>query len=171
MEAVDVPVEQGSGRSRSWRHRLDFGRADGVEIRSDGGEPVAVPSLGEVAIEAAAFTADGSRLFAAGMAPDVHVIDPSSAAVIDTVPDVAGRVTGLAVSPDGGSLVTAGPPADVPWSDDEVRVHRLADLAWSPDGRWVAMNLEHAHGGGEVRTMSAGLPARPPAELRAPAAA
>ncbi|MFC7327712.1 WD40 repeat domain-containing protein [Marinactinospora rubrisoli] len=181
--AVEVPLEQGFARSRTGRHRIEFGQVDGVEFLVDG-QRVPVPGVEEVAVETAAFTTDESRLFAAGMARDVHVIDPESRVVVDRISDVAGRVSGLAVSPCGGYLITAGSPADAPMEDDVVLVHRLGDrkvvlrhrpgadvagLAWSPDGRWVAMNLEHTSGGGELRVMPVGLPAEPPAELRAPA--
>lgn len=177
---VEAPAQRGNARSRTGRYRVEYGEDYGLDLLVDGGERVRVRPAEELTIEAAAFTADETRLFVGGMGPDVHVIDPSSGTVVDTHAGVVARVTGLAVSPDGAYLVVCGSP-DEQTDEDEITVLRLADrtpvmrrrvggyvaaLAWTD--RWLAVNVEHEDGGGETRIMPTGLPERPPEDLRPP---
>ncbi|WP_410656105.1 WD40 repeat domain-containing protein [Amycolatopsis sp. lyj-112] len=179
-DAVDVHLELGHGRSRTGRHRIEFGNRPGVGFLVRGGDAVQVPGIEEIAIESVAFTGDESRLFAGGMTSDVFVIDAASASVVGTIPDVAPRVGVVAVSPGGDYLVTAGEPGSNPrlergeeicvrrGSDGEIVIHHwpgalVGGLAWSPDDRWLAVCLEHRRGGGELRIMPIGMPTRPAA--------
>lgn len=91
-------------------------------------------------------------------------------------------------SPDGGYLVEIGEVNHDPYAEeagDEVVVRRADDgvavihhwpggyvpcIAWSPDGRWLALAVEHlrGNGGGEVQVMPIGLLTVPPLGLGAP---
>ncbi|MGW5642102.1 WD40 repeat domain-containing protein [Saccharopolyspora sp. NPDC003752] len=178
---VEVPLERGELRSRSGAHRIDFGLAPGVDFLLDGDERARIPVA---AIADAAFAEDESRLFASTFGRDLHVIDPSSRTVVDTI-DVASSVLQLALSPSSAYLVTAANTGGDIWGADghELCVRRLGDrevimshwpggnvydLAWSPDNRWLALHTEDAEGAGETRVMRIGLPAEPPADLRPP---
>ncbi|TDC89586.1 pentapeptide repeat-containing protein [Actinomadura sp. 7K507] len=177
---VDAPLERGRTRSSSGRHRAEYGIAVGVEFL-DG--PKALDS-DELMIEAAAFTSDESRLFVAGMSPDVFVLDPSTGEVLDSFADTGERVWELAVSPDGAYLVTSAPTSSHE-AELEIRVRRTRDqqivarhrlngyvsgLQWSPDGRRLVVMVTGAALGapGEIHVLPIGLPADPPGDLRPP---
>ncbi len=182
-DPVDVQLELGDRRSRTARHRIEFGNTDGLEFLAVGGDPVHVADLEKIVIEAVTFTGDESRLFVGGVTKDVFVIDTATAEVIDTITDVvAYRIGALAVSPEGDYLVSAGESSFNPWDErgEEICVRRLGDgeivihhwpgalvsgLEWSPDGRWLAVSLEHNPSGGELRIVPVGLPAEPPSAL------
>lgn len=104
---VDVPRQPGKARSRTGRYRVGYGEGYWLdELVSDSGRAEGVVPVGaddpEFTVESAAFTADESRLFLAGMGANIHVLDPSTVSIVDTIVDVGERVHGLAVSPDGG---------------------------------------------------------------------
>ncbi|MER6948820.1 pentapeptide repeat-containing protein [Nonomuraea sp. NPDC000554] len=180
--ALDVPVEAGHARSRTGRHRVEYGVGKGIRFVGAFRDDVHLDGCAYV--DTVAFTADESRLFAAGMRNGVSVLDPSAGVVLDTVDAGVHRMRSLAVSPDGAYLAVAGRTSEYVESD-ELRVLRLGDrqvvtryelgkevrpLAWSPDGRWLAAAVGGESGGG-LRVMPVGLPAEPPAALRqAPAA-
>ncbi|MGW4500313.1 WD40 repeat domain-containing protein [Micromonospora sp. NPDC004336] len=179
---VDAPVELGTTRSRTGRHRVQFGDGEGIGLLAGDGDPVPVRGVEPVTIVTADFTADESRLFAAGW-EHLYVIDPAAGAVLETVVHPEQEQTQrLAVSPDGAYLVMCLSGSGGLWSEegDEVRVRRLSDgkvvvrhwpghevtdARWSPDGRWLALALEHDSGEGELRIVPVGMPAEPPADL------
>ncbi len=141
-------------------------------------EPVLLAPGIDGPVRAAAFSPDGSRLYVANLSTDIHVIDPATGTVVDTIVRAAAQVDGLAVSPDGAYLATIG-ASIANYSAErgsEVCLRRLSDgevilrhwpgadltqIAWSPDDRWLALTDSE----GTVRLMPMGLPAEPPAGL------
>jgi WD40 repeat protein len=185
---VDVPRQPGKARSRTARYRVGYGEGYWLdEFVGDSGRAEGVVPVGaddpEFTVESAAFTADESRLFVAGMGANIHVLDPSTVSIVDTIVDVGDRVHGLAVSPDGGYVAaTVDTNRYHEPNESELCVWRVADhkivtrrrggiyggpLAWSPDGRWLAANVTTGDDGygGETRIFPIGLPADPPAGL------
>ncbi|GAA3659742.1 hypothetical protein GCM10022224_023940 [Nonomuraea antimicrobica] len=186
--SVDVPRQPGKARSRTGRYRVDYGEGYWLDaFVSDSGRAEDVVPVGaddpEFTVESAAFTADESRLFVAGMDSNIHVLDSSTVSIVDTIADVGERVIGLAVSPDGAFVAaTVDTNRYYEPSEHELCVWRIADhkivtrrrggiyggpLAWSPDGRWLAANVTTGFDGcgGETRIFPIGLPADPPAGL------
>ncbi|MCA2175919.1 hypothetical protein LDL08_06975 [Nonomuraea glycinis] len=186
--SVDVPRQPGKARSRTGRYRVDYGEGYWLDaFVSDSGIAEGVVPVGaddpEFTVESAAFTADESRLFVAGMGANIHVLDPSTVSIVGTIADVGEGVKGLAVSPDGAYVAaTVDTNRYYEPSEHELCVWRITDhkiitrrrggiyggpLAWSPDGRWLAANVTtDVDGyGGETRIFPIGLPADPPAGL------
>ncbi|GAA4973720.1 hypothetical protein GCM10023334_099380 [Nonomuraea thailandensis] len=186
--SVDVPRQPGRARSRTGRYRVDYGEGYWLDAfvgdcgRAEGVVPAGADDP-EFTVESAAFTADESRLFVAGVGANIHVLDPSTVSIVDTIADVGEQVSGLAVSPDGAYVAaTAGTNRYYEPGEHELCVWRIADhkivtrrrggiyggpLAWSPDGRWLAANVITGLDGygGETRIFPIGLPADPPAGL------
>jgi WD40 repeat protein len=186
--SVDVPRQSGKTRSRTGRYRVGYGEGYWLdEFVGDSGSAEEVVPAGaddpEFTVEAAAFTLDESRLFVAGMGPNVYVLDPSSVRVVDAISDLGTRVGGLAVSPDGAYVAaTVNTNRYHEPAEFELCVWRAADhkvvtrrrggpfggpLAWSPDGRWLAANVTTGGDGygGETRIFRIGIPTEPPAGL------
>jgi WD40 repeat protein len=105
----------------------------------------------------AEFTPDGKQLIVAGLDETVYIRDAKTLAVIRRLKGQGEAIAGLAISPDGRTLVTAGadptdsrnPAKVVIWdlpSGQIKRVlqagHRARALAFSPDGKWLALTLK-----------------------------
>jgi sugar lactone lactonase YvrE len=110
----------------------------------------------------------------------VHVIEPASGRVLDTIPVPGDWLNSLAASPDGAYLAVATED----WNDERKcrpDIYRVADrelvmrrpakdrtpagisarsLAWSPDGARLAATVEN-----EIHLFRIGLPDEPPARL------
>ncbi|WP_051467680.1 pentapeptide repeat-containing protein [Actinomadura oligospora] len=173
-----VPEEGGFARSRTGRHRVEFGYQSGVRFL--GGPTVLGSGEDRVSIGSVSFTEDESRLFAAGTGPVVHVIDPGTG-VVDRIDEPCDQLWAVAVSPDGAYLATS---LFVSHRDErqEVRVRRVGRpeiatrhrpgafvprLEWSPDGRLLAA-IVNDQDAPKVHLLPVGLPAEPPEALRPP---
>ncbi|GAA2410065.1 hypothetical protein GCM10010191_18450 [Actinomadura vinacea] len=176
---TSVPEEAGFARSRTGRHRVEFGYQYGV--RFIGGPTVLGSDEEGLTIESVSFTEDESRLFAAGMDPAVHVIDPACGAVVGKQDEPCDRIWAVAVSPDGAFTATSV-FAHERDAKQEVRIRRVGRpeiitrhrpgefvtcLEWSPDGRLLAA-VVNDDGGSQVHILPVGLPAEPPEALRPP---
>jgi len=106
------------------------------------------------AMFAAEFTPDGQRLIMAGLDETVYILDAKTFKLLQKLGGHGETISALAISPDGKTLVTGG--FDVLTEKNPVKVlfwdlasgrilrtvrapHRVASLAFSPDGAWVAM--------------------------------
>ena len=105
----------------------------------------------------AAFTPDGRQLIVAGLDEIVYIRDAKTLAVIRRLKGQGEAIAGLAISPDGRTLVTSGvdptnsrnPAKVVIWNLPSGQIkrvlqaaHRAVALAFSPDGKWLAVTLE-----------------------------
>ncbi|MEO8129566.1 MAG: WD40 repeat domain-containing protein [Bryobacteraceae bacterium] len=107
------------------------------------------------AMFAGEFTPDGKQLILAGLDETVYIWDAKTFALNRTLKGHGETISALAISPDGRTLVTGG--FDVITSANPVKVvfwdlpsgrmrrvvrapHQVASLAFSPDGKWVAMS-------------------------------
>lgn len=154
-----LPEQGGRTRSRSGRYRVTYGREKGLGFLASSGEgdapateaigiPVSFEGSEDMIVEAVAFTADETRAFAGGMGNGVIVVDPAHRVVVARLPFV-GRIRALACSPDGAYLAVAeleGRLSVVRTSDGYfVTGKRIGaytgPVAWSPDGRWLAVNV------------------------------
>ncbi|MER7083274.1 hypothetical protein SAMN02982929_00426 [Saccharopolyspora kobensis] len=181
---IDVALEAGRARSRTGRYRVDFESRSPRRVflvEGDGREQVT--GADGLVVESLAFAADESRLYLGEKGPNVHVIDVASRTVVDTAADGLREVRALAPSPDGAYLASAGFPPSDPWEigGGELCIRRLADgavvirhrpgahfrdVAWSPDGRWLALGLSRGpNNGGDVQVMPVGMPAEAPDSL------
>lgn len=165
LEVVDAPFQEGHRRSPDGAHRILRNGAGegGFDLVGEGKQADRrISHAGRWdPIQCHAFSGDGTRLFL-GAQQNLYVVDPATAEVADAVPDASARLFDLASSPDGAYLAVAsytrrhylGLGPDRPhelcvWrmSDKEVIAGRQLDsyvgeLAWSPDGRWLAALLE-----------------------------
>ncbi|MBK5290156.1 MAG: WD40 repeat domain-containing protein [Acidobacteriia bacterium] len=106
------------------------------------------------AMFAGEFTPDGKQLVMAGLDETVYIWDANSFSPARTFKGHGETISALAISPDGRTLVTGG--FDVITTRNPVKVafwdmttgkiirtvkspHRVVSLAFSPDGKWVAM--------------------------------
>jgi WD40 repeat protein len=106
------------------------------------------------AMFAAEFTPDGKQLVMAGLDETVYVWDAKTFALVKKLGGHGETISALAISPDSKTIVTGG--FDVLAEKNPVKVvfwdlatgkmlrtvrapHRVASLAFSPDGKWVAM--------------------------------
>ncbi|WP_326687206.1 hypothetical protein OIE63_08575 [Streptomyces sp. NBC_01795] len=187
---IDIPVEPGRVRSRDGRFRVEYGDGDRVDFVSGRSTPDRTVRLGDESawVSDVTFSADGTRMFVAhrskevGHSSTVHVIDPVTGRILDSITVPGDWLNSLAASPDGAYLAVA--TAD--WNDERKctpDIWRVADrelimrrptkdpsqagisaeaLAWSPDGARLAATVENK----EIHLFRVGLPAEPPADLR-----
>ena len=118
------------------------------------------------AMFAAEFTPDGKQLVMGGLDETVYIWDAKTYALHRTLKGQGETIAALAISPDGRALVTGG--FDVVTVNNPVKVvfwdlgtgtmmrtvrspHCVASLAFSPDGKWLAMT---AVGGKEISLLS-----------------
>ncbi|MGK5552231.1 WD40 repeat domain-containing protein [Actinomadura kijaniata] len=184
---TEAPGEGGHARSRSGRHRVEFGDRPGVRFL--GGPTVLGSGEEGFTVESVSFTGDGSRLFVArtladgGSGPAVYVVDTATGAVVDELPEPCDQLWAVAVSPAGAYLATSVFAREGD-EEQEVRVRRVGRpeiitrhrpgpyvprLEWSPDGRALAA-VVNGDGRTRVRVLPVGLPAEPPEALRPPPA-
>lgn len=106
------------------------------------------PLYTRTALDRAALSADGRRLAAVHDQSHVHVFDTETGEHICETPN-AGYVRGLSISPDGELLVTSAQQARGArvWNARSGKLeHDLhtpgvsPDVAFSPDGRWLAVD-------------------------------
>jgi tricorn protease-like protein len=105
----------------------------------------------------AEFTPDGKQLIVAGLDETVYIRDAKTLAVIRRLKGQGEAIARLAISPDGRTLVTSGrdpvdsrnPAKVVIWDlpSGEIRrvlqaAHPAFALAFSPDGKWLALTLK-----------------------------
>ncbi len=105
------------------------------------------------AMFASAFTPDGKQLIMAGLDETVYVWDAKSFALNRKLKGHGETIASLAISPDGRTLVTGGfdvitlknPVKLAVWDLAAGKIvktiaapHRVARVAFSPDGKWVA---------------------------------
>lgn len=106
------------------------------------------------AMFAAEFTPDGKQLVMAGLDETVYVWDAKTFQPVKKLQGHGETISALAISPDGRTIVTGGfdvitvknPVNVVFWDAASGKVlrtvkspHRVVALAFSPDGKWVAM--------------------------------
>lgn len=100
-----------------------------------------------------AFSADGSALAVEGERGTIRVVDPASGRRRWELARHAGRVTALAFSPDGRTLVSGGEdrllrfwmlPSGEPLASLS-RIEPPISATFAPDGRWLIVGSRHAH--------------------------
>lgn len=106
------------------------------------------------AMFAAEFTPDGRHLIMAGLDETVYIWDTKTFGLIRKLGGHGETISALAISPDSKTLVTGGfdvlaernPVKVVFWDLATGKIlrtvrapHRVASLAFSPNGKWVAM--------------------------------
>lgn len=106
------------------------------------------------AMFAAEFTPDGQQLVMGGLDEIVYILDAKTFALTRTLKGHGETISSLAISPDGRTLVTGG--FDVITQQNPVKLvfwdlaagtitrtlhspHAVSSLAFSPDGKWLAM--------------------------------
>ncbi|MEU6034064.1 tetratricopeptide repeat protein [Actinomadura sp. NPDC047616] len=182
---VEVPLEAGFVRSLTGRYRVEFGEGPGVEFVSAphttdrtvllGIDPDADAAEFPPDAWAVAFSSDESRMFALDGRGDpmrFSVLDPQDGRFLGVV-ETDGDVTDFAASPDGTYLAVTEAVDDaveptLRQVDEGGRLvararlrRRAGAVAWSPDGRFLAVDLHHPGGRpSEVRIIPV-LPASP----------
>jgi WD40 repeat protein len=118
----------------------------------------------------AEFTPDGKQLIVAGLDEIVYIRDATTLAVIRQLKGQGEAMARLAISPDGRTLVTSGrDPSDarkpakvVIWDLPSGEIERVLQaahpafgLAFSPDGKWLALALKDS----QITLLDFGAPA------------
>jgi WD40 repeat protein len=109
------------------------------------------------AMFAVEFSPNGKQILMAGLDETVYIWDAQSFRLLKKLKGQGETISAMAISPDGKTLVTGGfdvlaeanPVKVVFWdltSGKIVRTvpgpHRITSLAFSPDGKWVAMSAK-----------------------------
>lgn len=195
---AEAPPQAGRLRSATGRYRTERVPGPAVGLLSPTGEAEAVAldrsgqegdgGTGAVdpdPYDAVAFSADESTMFVA-MGARVYVTDPADGRVLDVIESGDLTVRALTVSPGGDHLAISGEsPGKLEVLVQRVADHRIVtrhaigrgwyplqtyELAWSPDGRWLAASLRSVEvrsdweaKGGETHVFGVGLPTGPAA--------
>ncbi|MGP3990142.1 WD40 repeat domain-containing protein [Streptomyces sp. 3N207] len=103
---TDIPVEPGRVRSRTGCFRVEYGDGGQVHFVSGQSSPDRTVRLGDESagrIRDVTFSADETRMFVAHDSK-VHVIEPATGRVLDTITVPGDWLNSLAASPDGAYL-------------------------------------------------------------------
>ncbi|WP_433175740.1 WD40 repeat domain-containing protein [Actinoallomurus sp. CA-150999] len=160
LTEVDVPFEEGRLRSSTGRYRVGCYDFAGVDFHETDRSPRGNLQLsgGSDPIQCLAFATDESRLFL-GAQQNLYIVDPATRTEVDKVENASARLFELDSSPDGAYVAVASESRKQeylrrPSRGLELCVWRTADkkiiqgaqldgfvhaLAWSPDGRRVAV--------------------------------
>jgi len=186
-EPVEAPAQVGNVRSPRGRHRALLTVEPSVRLVSESGDDRVVPvgpadadSWVEV-YATVSFSADDSLMAAAVRDTSVaYVLDPTDGRTVATIENGA-NIQSMRLSPDGAFLAISARSCS--WL--EVTIRRVADqglvarrrmarrqyprqdlpFAWSPDGRWFAVNVPTSDERGETHVFPIGMPAEPPARF------
>ncbi|KAB2350216.1 WD40 repeat domain-containing protein [Actinomadura rudentiformis] len=180
---IDIPVETGRARSRTGRFRVEYGVGDRMDFVSGPSTPDRTVRLDDGSadrVTRVTFSADETRMFVAH-GSKVHVIEPATGQILDTITVPGDWLNAVAASPDGAYLAVATED----WNDERKStpdIYRVADrelimrrptkdpmqagisaqaLAWSPDGARLAVIVEN-----QIHLFRVGLPDEPPVGLR-----
>ncbi|RKT88445.1 WD domain-containing protein, G-beta repeat-containing protein [Saccharopolyspora antimicrobica] len=179
---TNLPVQPGRVRSRTGAFRVEFGdgRVDFVSGQSSPDRAVRLGDESSDLVMDVAFSADETRMFVAHDS-EVHVIEPATGTILDTITVPGDWLSAVAASPDGAYLAVAAEDWNDEWKSTP-DIYRVADrelimrypskdlaqdgfhphaLAWSPDGARLAAIAED-----EIHLFRVGLPDEPPAGLR-----
>ncbi|GAA4633013.1 hypothetical protein GCM10023196_068860 [Actinoallomurus vinaceus] len=163
---VEAPFQHGHIRSRDGAYRIspnDAGEG-GYDLHATEFSPNRrISHAGRWdPIQCKDFAPDGSRLFL-GAQENLYVVDPATGEVVDEVMKASERLFRIASNPDGAYLAVGSASRKLSYQDfsdgrpHELCVWRMADkkiikgrqlttyvndLAWSPDGRWLAAAVE-----------------------------
>ncbi|WP_405614960.1 WD40 repeat domain-containing protein [Streptomyces sp. NBC_01508] len=186
---VEAPAQTGRVRSATGRYRTSYASGPAVALLSQSGDDRVVPlvPVGEGGddtervdpYEGVAFSADESKMFVAS-GSRVHVMDPADGRTLEVIENEGIEIRSLRVSPDGDYLAISGYSGELKVIIRRVSDHRAVtshhiggdwyplqkyEMAWSPDGRWLAANLKFVTArsdweskGGETRIFPVGLP-------------
>lgn len=195
---VEAPPQSGRLRSSTGRYRAEWASGPAITLLSSTGEEragaVGLEEGGDAEndgtelanpdpYEAVAFSADESRMFVA-RGTRVYVRDPADGRILEVIENDEIKIRSLRVSPGGDYLALSGESPGVL----EVIIRRVSDhqvvtrhaigrgwyplqtyeMAWSPDGRWLAatltlVNRDWEPEGGQTHIFRIGLPTAPAA--------
>ncbi|MET8335525.1 WD40 repeat domain-containing protein [Streptosporangium canum] len=188
---TQAPAQMGVVRSATGRYRVDLDYGTSITVHDDAGAkrtiPVGDPELedGVNTVRSVVFTADERLMFAARGAT-IFAMDPSDGRIVATIDDDGQNVEALCASPRGDYLAVLNEnwchAVSIRRVDDHQIVTRRAigrrpgnteplDLRWSPDGRWLAINLlaiDEDQRRTEIHIIPIGLPTNPPAKYGLP---
>ncbi|MET9862634.1 hypothetical protein ABZY93_25665 [Streptomyces smyrnaeus] len=193
---VEAPPQSGRLRSATGQYRTEGVCGPAITLLLPTGEERIVPvgedeaddeaKLADLgSYEAAAFSADESRVFLA-RGTRVYVMAPADGRILEVIENDEIEIRFLTVSPGGDYLAISGESPGML----EVIIRRVSDhqvvtrhaigrgwyplqtyeMAWSPDGRWLAANLTSVNRdweseGGRTHIFRVGLPTEPAAPV------
>ncbi|GAA2103430.1 hypothetical protein [Actinomadura alba] len=189
---VQAPTQVGVVRSATGRHRVDLDYGTFITVHDDVGAERTLP-VGDPESEggvdtrrSVAFTADERLMFAARGAT-IFALDPSDGRTVATIDNDGLEVEALGVSSCGDYLAILSEHWERAVSIRRVGDHQVVtrrgigprpgrteplDLQWSPDSRWLAINLlttdDEDQYRPEIHIIPIGLPTDPPARYGLP---